>query len=80
MYGWNSGGTRRRPEGTADADNPSVKTIQSRRESDIRFLEWVRAASHDELADALEHAKGWRHVAISRMLCKSTTNWGKTGS
>lgn len=71
MYGWRSGGRTTREPRTADGDGVGEAQIQRRRERDILFLQWVRAASQAELEAALPSARGWREVAIRRMIAKS---------
>jgi hypothetical protein len=53
----------------ADADGPSWRTRQKRRERDIEFLAWLRTATKRELA-VMMNAKlpDWRAVAVRRAL------------
>lgn len=53
-----------------DSDNPSWRTLIRRRENDIEFLEWVRFAELKELIEKHPSHKGWRLVAIERMIKK----------
>lgn len=69
MYGWGNG-PKRRPAGTADADNPSPATIERRRLSDIDFLDKIRAAKREDLLSYSRVVKGWRLIAVTRRLAK----------
>lgn len=70
MYGWGHGGTRKRPEGTADADRhgPSEAQIQRRRERDIAFLQEIKVAPVERLEELLSIHKGWQFIAVSRQI------------
>jgi len=65
-YGW--GGSRSRPEGFADGDNPSAATVERRRKADIGFLAWVREATPADLEASLPAMRGWKRVAVERRL------------
>ena len=56
--------------GMADADNPTSKQLERRRQRDIDFLVWVKDASLEELQGELSiHKYGsWQHVAITRRI------------
>lgn len=62
------GSGRRRPLGTADADNPSFATLERRRQSDLGFLFQIRCCSYEELLALRARSKGWRVVAVDRQL------------
>lgn len=60
----------------ADADRPSYRTEQRRREKDLAFLERVRAASLEELAQmrrehAGKSAPQWKVIAIERAIART---------
>lgn len=57
----------------ADADRPTFRQIERRRQRDIAFLERVRAAEVDELEQLKrEYMTGpdWRRVAVERALAR----------
>lgn len=57
--------------GFADADGPTWRQRQRRRESDLAFLERLRGATVDELEQLeREHMTGpeWRRVAVERAI------------
>ena len=77
MYGWNSS-PKRRPPGTADADNPAHAVTERRRQEDLVFMSLVKTASVRELramekalvehAEKMKKPRGWRIVAVQRRL------------
>lgn len=54
----------------ADADHPTWKRIENRRQRDIDFLAWVKSATLDELlAEFPNHReRSWQQVAITRRI------------
>ncbi len=52
-----------------DADGPSWRTREKRREKDIKFLEWLRTATKKEIAEMMKlKLPDWRQVALRRAL------------
>lgn len=56
--------------GMADADNPTWKQLERRRQRDIDFLAWVKSATLDELQGKLSDYKegSWQYVALTRRI------------